>query len=152
LDKKESTGRCLKYRRAKGEILLVTHEGRGCARHRGGGPPGTTRQGEQEAHVLARPVPGEPMMPALRNVLRVSDRPLSSLEAALAMLKARGLHYEGPELVAIVNRTSALFSQEAAKGNMRRTVQEGIRVRLWELVEPDEDFLDVRAHMRRPEF
>jgi hypothetical protein len=97
-------------------------------------------------------VPGEPMMPALRNVLRVSDRPLSSLEAALAMLGARGLHYEGPELVAIVNRTSALFSQEAAKGNMRRTVQKGIRVRLWELVEPDEDFLDVRAHMRRPEF
>ena len=29
LDKKESTRNCLKYRRAKGEILLVTHEGRG---------------------------------------------------------------------------------------------------------------------------
>jgi hypothetical protein len=29
LDKKESTRRCLKYRRAKGEILLVNHEGRG---------------------------------------------------------------------------------------------------------------------------
>ena len=29
LDKKESTHRCLKYRRAKGEILLVAHEGRG---------------------------------------------------------------------------------------------------------------------------
>jgi hypothetical protein len=29
LDKKESTRHCLKYRRAKGEILLVTHQGRG---------------------------------------------------------------------------------------------------------------------------
>jgi hypothetical protein len=29
LDKKESTRRCLKYRRAEGEIVLVTHEGRG---------------------------------------------------------------------------------------------------------------------------
>ena len=29
LDKKESTRNCLKYRRAKGEVLLVTHEGRG---------------------------------------------------------------------------------------------------------------------------
>ena len=29
LDKKESTRRCLKYRRGEGEIILVTHEGRG---------------------------------------------------------------------------------------------------------------------------
>jgi len=29
LDKRQSTRRCLKYRRAEGEILLVTHEGRG---------------------------------------------------------------------------------------------------------------------------
>jgi hypothetical protein len=29
LDKKESTRRCLKYRRAEGEVLLVTHAGRG---------------------------------------------------------------------------------------------------------------------------
>ncbi len=29
LDKKQSTRRCLKYRRAEGEILLVTHEGHG---------------------------------------------------------------------------------------------------------------------------
>ena len=29
LDKTESTRRCLKYRRGKGEIILVTHEGRG---------------------------------------------------------------------------------------------------------------------------
>ena len=29
LDKAESTKRCLKYRRGKGEIILVTHEGRG---------------------------------------------------------------------------------------------------------------------------
>jgi hypothetical protein len=26
LDKKESTRRCLKYRRAEGEVLLVTHD------------------------------------------------------------------------------------------------------------------------------
>jgi hypothetical protein len=29
LDKRESTRNCLKYRRGKGEVLLVTHEGRG---------------------------------------------------------------------------------------------------------------------------
>ena len=29
LDKRESTRRCLKYRRGEGEIILVTHEGRG---------------------------------------------------------------------------------------------------------------------------
>ena len=29
LDKRQSTRHCLKYRRAKGEILLITHEGRG---------------------------------------------------------------------------------------------------------------------------
>ena len=29
LDKAESTRNCLKYRRGKGEIILVTHEGRG---------------------------------------------------------------------------------------------------------------------------
>jgi hypothetical protein len=40
LDKKESTRRCLKYRRAKGEILLVTHEGRGWW------DPGSTAKGD----------------------------------------------------------------------------------------------------------
>lgn len=29
LDRRESTRRCLKYRRGKGEVILVTHEGRG---------------------------------------------------------------------------------------------------------------------------
>ena len=40
LDKKESTRNCLKYRRAKGEILLVTHEGRGWW------DPGSTAKGD----------------------------------------------------------------------------------------------------------
>jgi Protein of unknown function (DUF3991)/Toprim-like len=40
LDKKESTRRCLKYRRAKGEILLVNHEGRGWW------DPGSTAKGD----------------------------------------------------------------------------------------------------------
>ena len=40
LDKKESTRRCLKYRRAAGEILLVTHEG--C----GWWDPGSTAKGD----------------------------------------------------------------------------------------------------------
>jgi hypothetical protein len=92
-------------------------------------------------------VPGEPMMPALRNVLRAARRPLTSLEAALAMLEARSLAYEGPELVAVVNRVSALFGQEAAKGNMRRHKQEGTRVQRWELVEKETPF-DPKAHMR----
>jgi hypothetical protein len=40
LDKKESTRRCLKYRRAEGEILLVIHEGRGWW------DPGSTAKGD----------------------------------------------------------------------------------------------------------
>jgi Toprim-like/Protein of unknown function (DUF3991) len=40
LDRKESTRRCLKYRRAEGEILLVTHEGRGWW------DPGSTAKGD----------------------------------------------------------------------------------------------------------
>ena len=40
LDKKESTRHCLKYRRAAGEILLVTHEGRGWW------DPGSTAKGD----------------------------------------------------------------------------------------------------------
>ena len=40
LDKKESTRLCLKYRRAAGEILLVTHEGRGWW------DPGSTAKGD----------------------------------------------------------------------------------------------------------
>jgi hypothetical protein len=40
LDKKESTRNCLKYRRAEGEILLVTHEGRGWW------DPGSTAKGD----------------------------------------------------------------------------------------------------------
>src|ERR1700759_2150089 len=35
LDKAESSRACLKYRRGRGEILLVTHEGRGWASPRG---------------------------------------------------------------------------------------------------------------------
>jgi hypothetical protein len=40
LDKKESTRNCLKYRRGKGEVLLVTHEGRGWW------DPGSTAKGD----------------------------------------------------------------------------------------------------------
>jgi hypothetical protein len=40
LDKKESTRNCLKYRRVKGEILLITHEGRGWWH------PGSTAKGD----------------------------------------------------------------------------------------------------------
>lgn len=40
LDKKQSTRRCLKYRRAESEILLVTHEGRGWW------DPGSTARGD----------------------------------------------------------------------------------------------------------
>ena len=86
-------------------------------------------------------------MPALRNVLRAAGRPLTSLEAALAMLEARSLAYEGPELVAVVNRVSALFGQEVAKGRMRRHKQEGTRVKRWELVEKETPF-NPEAHMR----
>jgi hypothetical protein len=40
LDKKESTRNCLKYRRGKGEVILVTHEGRGWW------DPGSTAKGD----------------------------------------------------------------------------------------------------------
>jgi hypothetical protein len=40
LDKRESTRNCLKYRRGKGEVLLVTHEGRGWW------DPGSTAKGD----------------------------------------------------------------------------------------------------------
>jgi hypothetical protein len=40
LDKQQSTRRCLKYRRAEGEVLLVTHEGRGWW------DPGSTAKGD----------------------------------------------------------------------------------------------------------
>ena len=40
LDKRESTRRCLKYRRGEGEIILVTHEGRGWW------DPGSTAKGD----------------------------------------------------------------------------------------------------------
>ncbi len=40
LDKGESTRRCLKYRRGEGEIILVTHEGRGWW------DPGSTAKGD----------------------------------------------------------------------------------------------------------
>jgi len=40
LDKRESTRRCLKYRRGEGEILLVSHEGRGWW------DPGSTAKGD----------------------------------------------------------------------------------------------------------
>lgn len=94
-------------------------------------------------------VPGEPVMPSLRNVLRAAGRPLTSAEATLAMLEARGINREGPELVAVVNRTSALFGQEAVKGKMRRIPQEGSRAHLWELTDPEgEPPLDAAAHMR----
>lgn len=107
-------------------------------------PPGKGGRRHMSSRGL---VPGEPMMPALRNVLRAADRPLTSLEAALALLEMRGLTYEGPELVAVVNRVSALFGQEVAKGNMRRVRQEGTRANRWELV-MKEPPLDAKAHMR----
>src|SRR5258707_13242786 len=40
LDNKENPRRCLKYRRAEGEVLLVTHEGRGWW------DPGSTAKGD----------------------------------------------------------------------------------------------------------
>ena len=99
-------------------------------------------------HVSSRGlVPGEPMMPALRNVLAAARRPMTSHEAALALLAMRKLNFEGQELVAVVNRVSALFGQEAAKGNMLRTKQEGTRANLWEAV-AKEPPLDVESHMR----
>ena len=74
-------------------------------------------QGRQE---FACGLPGEPVTPMLRAVLEAADRPLSSSDAAPALLKARGLEYRDREVAAIVTRMSALLVQEAKTGRVGR--------------------------------
>ena len=80
LDKRESTRRCLKYRRSAGEILLVTHEGRGWW------DPGSTAKGDVfslvqhlepglnlgQVRKVLRPLAG--LSPSFPEHLRVSQR------------------------------------------------------------------------------
>ena len=89
LDKRESTKRCLKYRRGEGEIILVTHEGRGWW------DPGSTAKGDvfslvqhlepglNLGHVrkVLRPLAGltPSFLPHLRNVGR--ERPTIPFDA-----------------------------------------------------------------------
>ena len=86
---------------ARAAVQAIADRGRGM-------PPGKGGRRRMSSRGM---VPGEPMMPALRNVLAAAGRPLTSQEAALAMLEMRRLTYEGPELVAVVNRVSGLSAR-----------------------------------------
>ena len=88
-------------------------------------PPGAGGRGKLSTKGL---LPGEPVTPMLRAVLKAADRPLSSSEAALALLKARGLEYRGRELTAVVNRVSAAGSggeRAGGSGGRRPTTSAG---------------------------
>ena len=91
-------------------------------------PPGAGGRGKLSTKGL---LPGEPVTPMLRAVFKAADRPLSSSEAALALLKARGLEYRGRELTAVVNRVSALLVQEAKSGRVGRAPTNDKRRQLW---------------------
>lgn len=91
-------------------------------------PPGPGGRRYKSARSL---VPGEPMMPQLRAIMQASKRPLTSQEVAVAILEARGLRVEGPELVSVVNRVSALLGQEAKGHRIRRLHVDGSRRVRW---------------------
>src|SRR5206468_2803298 len=91
-------------------------------------PPGPSGRRYKSARSL---VPGEPMMPQLRAIMQASKRPLTSQEVAVAILEARGLRMEGPELVSVVNRISALLGQEAKGHRIRRLHVDGSRRVQW---------------------
>ncbi len=76
-------------------------------------------------------VPGEPISPAVMNVLRAADRPLASAEVTVAMLQARGLDYRGKQLTAVVNRVSAILGELAKKKRIRRIAIEDEKERKW---------------------
>ena len=75
-------------------------------------------------------LPGEPVTPMLHAVLKAANRPLSSSDAAPALLKARGLEYRDDEVTAIVTWMSALLVQEAPTGRVGRAPTDDKRRRL----------------------
>jgi hypothetical protein len=81
-------------------------------------------------------VTGEPLAPAIMNILKATERPLSTAEVAVAMLQARGLDYRGRELVAVVNRVSAILGDLARKKRIQRIKVQDEKERRWHLREP----------------
>lgn len=76
-------------------------------------------------------IPGEPITPLIRRILKAADRPLSTKEVAVAMLELRGLHYRGRELAGIVNRVSSLLGQDATAGKVGRIWSDEGKRPLW---------------------
>lgn len=103
------------------------------ARKAAAAPPGPGGRRYKSTRAL---VPGEPIAPSLMAILRAADRPLTSHEAAVAMLEARGLRLEGQELAAVTNRASALLGQQARAGHVQRLRTDGLRQVRW-VVRPD---------------
>lgn len=81
-------------------------------------------------------VPGQPLTPTLRAVLRAADRPLTNLEADV-LLEVRGIRLTGQDLAAVTNRVSALCGGEVKKGRVRRLRVEGDHKVRW-VINPDE--------------
>ena len=91
-------------------------------------PPDT---GERRFKPVGQLVPGEPMAPTLRRILRTADRPLTSHELAVTFLEIRGVHLEGEQLIGLTNRVSGFLAQEAGRKNVKGADQEGKRQKLW---------------------
>jgi hypothetical protein len=95
-------------------------------------PPGPGGRGRLSSKGL---VPGEPMAPAIMNILAAADRPLGSAEVASAMLRMRGLDIRGKEFTALVSRVSAILGQKAAKRQVRRLKGGDEKAKRWCLPE-----------------
>ncbi len=110
------------------ELQALRESMHGIAREASAAPPGAGGRRYRSAKAL---VPGEPLAPSLLAVLQAANRPLTSHEAAVAMLEARGIHLEGVELAAVTNRATALLGQQAQKDRVRRLRMDGLRHVRW---------------------
>ena len=115
LDKRESTRKCLKYRRGEGEIILVTHEGRGWW------DPGSTAKGD--VFTLA-----QRLEPALNfGQVRKLLRPLAGLSptfpGALAQGQPEGAGRVGRRSVGPTSSAGARLAVLALPGRRTSTAE-----------------------------
>ena len=75
-------------------------------------------------------VHGEALAPSLHVILDTADRPLTTHEVAVAMLKTRGLQIQEPKLTAMFNRVSVLPDQDWVRSKARAFKLEGNKERL----------------------
>lgn len=76
--------------------------------------------------------PGK-MAPAMLDVLRRLDRPVTSMECAAAMLTDGGFASDDDTLATVANRVSALLSQKSASGQVERAGNGHGRQVLWQV-------------------